>query len=98
MTREKAERLMMEHFKEIIKIAKKHDPNANYLNLAAFISDGYMSVTNGKDLGDPKRLNCYYLSAEQKKMISAKCAIMKEPQVMPTLTRGFFAFLKNVLY
>ena len=70
MTREKAEQLMVQHFKEIIKIAKKHDPNANYLNLAAFISDGYMSVTNGKDPDDPKRINCYYLNAEQKKLIS----------------------------
>lgn len=70
MTRQEVEAQIMQHFKEIIEIAKLHDPDVNYLNLAAFVADGYMTVTNGKDLGDPMRLNCYYLSNEQKKFIS----------------------------
>lgn len=70
MTRQEAEQQIMQHFKEIIEIAKLHDPDVNYLNLAAFVADGYMTATNGKDPDDPKRLNCYYLNNEQKSFIS----------------------------
>lgn len=70
MTRQEAEQLIMQHFKEIIEIAKLYDPEVNYLNLAAFVADGYMTATNGKDLDDPRRLNCYYLNNEQKSFIS----------------------------
>jgi len=70
MTRQEAESQIVEHFKEIIKIAKKYDKDVDYLNLSAFVSDGYMSVTNGKTPDDPKRLSCHYLSHKSKKLIS----------------------------
>lgn len=60
MTRQEAEAQIMEHFKEIIKIAQAYDKDTNYLSLAAFAASGYLSVTNGQD-GD-KRLNCHYFN------------------------------------
>lgn len=59
MTRQEAEAKIMEHFKEIIEIAQAYDRDTNYLSLAAFASQNYLSLTNGKDQGD-KRLNCHY--------------------------------------
>ena len=59
MTRQEAEAKIMEHFKEIIKIAQVYDRDTNYLSLAAFASQNYLSLTNGKDESD-KRLNCHY--------------------------------------
>lgn len=60
MTRQEAEAQIMEHFKEIIKIAQTYDKDTNYLSLAAFVASGYLSVTNGQDGG--KRLNCHYFN------------------------------------
>ncbi len=62
MTRQEAEAQIIEHFKAIIEIAKQYDPDTDFLDLAAFASSGYMSVTNAKN--DDKRLNCCILSAE----------------------------------
>lgn len=61
MTRQEAEAQIVEHFKEIIKIAQAYDRDTNYLSLAAFVSSGYLSVTNAKEDGD-KRLNCHYFN------------------------------------
>ena len=61
MTRQEAEAQIMEHFKEIIKIAQTYDKDTNYLSLAAFVASGYLSVTNAKEDGD-KRLNCHYFN------------------------------------
>ena len=69
MTRQEAEAKIMEHFKEIIKIAQAYDQDTNYLSLAAFVSQNYLSVTNGKDEGD-KRLNCQYFDYKNGNLFS----------------------------
>lgn len=69
MTRQEAEAQIMEHFKEIIKIAQAYDKDTNYLSLAAFAASGYLSVTNGKDEGD-KRLNCHYFDYKNGNLFS----------------------------
>lgn len=69
MTRQEAEAQIMEHFKEIIKIAQAYDRDTNYLSLAAFASQNYLSLTNGKDQGD-KRLNCHYFDYKNGNLFS----------------------------
>ena len=69
MTRQEVEAQIMEHFKEIIKIAQAYDKDTNYLSLAAFAASGYLSLTNGKDEGD-KRLNCHYFDYKNGNLFS----------------------------
>lgn len=70
ITRKSAEKQIMAHFKKIIKIAQQYDPDTNYIDLAAFVSDGYMALTNCKDADTGKRLSCHCIGVDNKKIIS----------------------------
>lgn len=46
LTRKECERQIIEKLKEIAKIHKQYNPNANYLDLCIIESDGYYNAVN----------------------------------------------------